>query len=1078
MVDSRSFAVHTMTLRPPLSPGRIVRVRSRQYLVEGVASPATPADQTLVHLSCIDDDAQGASLSVLWEREPDAEVLDGDSWRTVAARGFDDPRRFSAYLHTLRWNCVTSTVPNLLQAPYRAGIQVLAYQLEPLRKALQLPRVNLFIADDVGLGKTIEAGLILREMLVRQKVRRVVVCCPPSVLLQWRDELEQRFGLTFQIYDRAYVAAMRRERGWGVNPWDTHTRFLLSHSLLRDETYAGPLRAWLGDFCPASLLILDEAHHAAPASSARYAIDSHLTRVVRDVAPRFEHRLFLSATPHNGHSNSFSALLEILDPQRFCRGVPVKAAQHDAILVRRLKSDLREIGQEFPVRRILPEKIDGLPESAPELRLSRLLDEYAALRESRFADATRSARNAAQLVLISLQKRLLSSIEAFACTLEVHRRAIERQAAEAAAPARVLPDFRRLDLLAAAPAADDERADFPEADVAAEEHAQVEAVTRALESGPKRPQRRERELLAEMAAVAARARGAPDPRVDRILDWIRAELCPRGRWNRRRVILFTEYADTKRWLDQQLRGALADTERGDERVLTYHGGMDEARREEVKQAFLADPDRHPVRVLIATDAAREGVNLQAHCADLFHFDIPWNPSRLEQRNGRIDRKLQPEPEVRCRYFVFVQRAEDPVLDTLVRKTERVAEELGSLTPVIDRRLSDLLSGGIRHGAVPELAAAIERERASDARRPAVDEELEAGRARQAQLRKQLAALQGMLEKSKDALGLDEERFRDAVSCSLELLGAAPLRPAGDGAGWLFPALDRRAGADPTWAETLDTLRPPRRRDQKPWDWRREAGLRPLVFADPGRLDAGVVHLHLEHRVTRRLLDRLLAQGFVHDDLSRACVAPCADPVPRVLLLGRLSLYGPHAARLHEEIVAIAARHQDAAGRKRGLEPLGAQAEAKALHVLAEGLAHAGSRTLPQAIRERLLQGVERDVTDLLPHLKVRAEALAEEAKKKLAVRGDQEARAMTKLLEEQRARIEKELAKRGQTQLEFDFTADERRQRDAERRHWKTRLTALAEEHRTEPERIRAVYEVRAQRVEPVGVVYLWPVSG
>jgi SNF2 family DNA or RNA helicase len=127
--------------------------------------------------------------------------------------------------------------------------------------------VNLFIADDVGLGKTIEAGLILRELLMRQKVRRVVVAAPPSVVLQWRDELEQRFGLTFVIFDRDYVLACRRERGYGVNPWTTHSRFIISHALLRDEAYAA--RCATGSTTTTargSLLILDEAHNAAPAS--------------------------------------------------------------------------------------------------------------------------------------------------------------------------------------------------------------------------------------------------------------------------------------------------------------------------------------------------------------------------------------------------------------------------------------------------------------------------------------------------------------------------------------------------------------------------------------------------------------------------------------------------------------------------------------------------------------------------------------------------------------------------------------------------------------------------------------------
>src|SRR5439155_4954924 len=115
---------------------------------------------------------------------------------------------------TLRWNAVTSADPRLFQSPFRAGIRLDAYQLEPLRKALLLPRVNLFIADDVGLGKTIEAGLIARELLLRRKAREIIITAPPSMLMQWQDELENRFGLTFENLDKDYMKKIRRERGF------------------------------------------------------------------------------------------------------------------------------------------------------------------------------------------------------------------------------------------------------------------------------------------------------------------------------------------------------------------------------------------------------------------------------------------------------------------------------------------------------------------------------------------------------------------------------------------------------------------------------------------------------------------------------------------------------------------------------------------------------------------------------------------------------------------------------------------------------------------------------------------------
>ena len=359
-----------------IKPGQFAEVRQRLYLVDDVVAPKTSDDSTLVKLSCIDDDAQGQPLEVLWELEIDAKIKTGEKWNNIEERGFDDAKIFSAYLNTLKWNCVSATDPRLFQSPFRAGIKLDAYQLEPLRMALRLPRVNLFIADDVGLGKTIEAGLIARELLLRKRVQDIVVAAPPSMLLQWKDELANRFGLMFEILDKDYIKHVRQERGFGVNPWTTHSRFLVSHRLLIDEAYAGPFRKWLGTFRPGSLLILDEAHHAAPSSGQRYAIDSKITRAVEDLAKRFEHRLFLSATPHNGHSNSFSRLLELLDPQRFCRGVAVAKSHRDEVVVRRLKEDIRDIQGGFPIRRVVQLDIDGLPNDAPELRLSELLHEY------------------------------------------------------------------------------------------------------------------------------------------------------------------------------------------------------------------------------------------------------------------------------------------------------------------------------------------------------------------------------------------------------------------------------------------------------------------------------------------------------------------------------------------------------------------------------------------------------------------------------------------------------------------------------------------------------------------------------
>ena len=1091
--------------RAPVA-GELVQVRSRRWLVEEVVPPETAGESSLIRLACADDDAQGQSLAVFWDYELDRLILEDEGWTDLAAKGFDSPRQFAAFLHTLRWHCVTATDPSLFQAPFRAGIRIDAYQMEPLRKALRLPRVNLFIADDTGLGKTIEAGLIARELLLRRKANTIVVATPPSVLEQWKGELEDRFGLVFEILDRAYLSRMRRERGFGVNPWRTHSRFLVSHNLLIDPSYADPLREWLGPMLPGSLLILDEAHHAAPASGGRYGIETKLTRAIRDLAGRFEHRLFLSATPHNGHSNSFSTLLELLDPYRFTRGVKVRGkGALDDVMVRRLKEDIREVRGGFPKRNVEPVVIENLPPDAPELLLSSLLDEYRTTRERRHENASNKARAAAGLLVVGLQQRLLSSIEAFARSLKVHRATVERQWQKAGGndgAARAGPselDESDTTLFLTPPDADDERGEWTDEESEAEESQQIEALTAAAEADSAHDAKaalwtREQQLLDRMQAVAEASRHLPDAKTRRLIDWIREHLCPGlppfGRrraddppqWNLRRVLIFTENREgTKRYLKNILEQAIEDTDRADQRIEVIDGLTSGSRRKTVQRRFNADPAKDPLRILIATDAAREGLNFQAHCADLFHFDLPWNPGRIEQRNGRIDRKLQPAAEVNCHYFVLPQRVEDRVLEVLVRKTETIKKELGSLSRVIDDDVERRLRGGIRHRDADNLRSEIEAMDLEDDRKRATSEELEATRERQHDLLVQIDRCQNLLDRSRDWARFDAAPFREALSCSLELLGAPPLEESTDEDGrpvWTFPALDQRAATDPSWAATLDTLRVPRKTDQKLVDWRRVAPIRPVIFEDSGVLSEDTVHLHLEQRVAQRLLARFRAQGFIHHDLSRACLAQTKDSIPRVVLLGRLSLYGRRAERLHEELVPVAARWIEPALRREPLRAYAREAEARTLALLDESLGGGGPAP-NEVVQRRLLDAATRDIEELLRHLEPRAEESARAAAEALRERGEREAKLLHETLVRQRGRVIEEIERhrREFKQIAMDFGNDEggRQQLEANMRHWERRLGQFDADLDREPERIRRFYDIQRTRVEPVGLVYLWP---
>lgn len=1070
--------------------GDFVELRSRPWLVEAI----DPFDSNLrrVSLSCISDDAQGEALTVLWDAEVDPRIINDPGWDAVGLGAPDTPAALAAHLRAIRWNTATSADRDLLQAPFRAGIRLDAYQLLPLRKALRLPRVNLLIADDVGLGKTIEAGLIIRELLLRRRIDLIVVAAPASMTTQWVDELESKFGLGFTIIDRDRLAEIRRTRGFGFNPWRTGSRFIISHSLLADEAYASGLRDVLGEFRSRALFVLDEAHHAAPSGGSKYAISSQFTKSIRDLSERFEHRLFLSATPHNGHSNSFSALLEMLDPQRFTRGVPTNPKDLDPVMVRRLKSDLRKLGEAFPSRRIEAVILQGLGADAPEIKLARMLQDYDALRSIRLSNLPPKKASAAAMVFVGLQQRLLSSVPAFLHTLYVHRKSLEKiitgelrdsgddtavsfgAAVSADAVAELSDTEGNLDSLLDL----DERA-------ATDAASAVGSVGIALTA-----------LQAELGAVDAMIKVAepfnsrPDTKVQWISNWILANLLNGKSWSNRRLIIFTEYETTRRWLERKIRETIEETDNADERIGVFTGATSQDQRDEIKRAFNTDPDVEPIRILICTDAAREGINLQSYCSDLFHFDLPWNPSRLEQRNGRIDRKLQPAPEVTCRYFVYAERETDVVLDALVKKTERIRQQLGSAGQVIEDRIAMRLQNrGIGRGAAADIARAIEQEEAGDRLVQATSEMDDDQKNRMDRLLREREDLTKVLEDSRERVGVDPTDMQHVVSTALARigfdLGGAEAGKIGSISTFAFDPQAAPFTQEAGWADIFDDLRIRRRKKGEPLnEWRMKAPLRKISFEPPiipetSRDAADTVQVHLEHRLIRRLLSRFLSQGF-QSGLSRFSVLKGQGAQTRVVLLARLALYGPGASRLHEEIIQITAIWSEVGRESKKLRPLGDAAENKTLEQLEHALRIATAA--PASVIERVSKFVEHDITDLAPAVEVEAKACLQAARAQLAKRGVDEAASLRTLLQNQKNRIlkaTKDAEEKDTDQFSLPGVLDEeRRERQADRRYWTQRLSRLEQEIANEPERIRSSYDVIAHRLEPVALIYLWPVTG
>jgi hypothetical protein len=557
-------------------------------------------------------------------------------------------------------------------------------------------------------------------------------------------------------------------------------------------------------------------------------------------------------------------------------------------------------------------------------------------------------------------------------------------------------------------------------------------------------------------------------------------------WTDRRLIIFTEYEDTRRWLEKRLREAIAGTDRAEDRIGIFTGITSADSREAVKQAFNADPAAAPLRILICTDAAREGINLQTRCRDLVHFDLPWNPARLEQRNGRIDRKLQPAPEVFCRYFRYAQREEDVVLEALVRKTGIIHRQLGSAGQVIAERIQRrLTAGGISRARARHLAAAIESEpedkHTATARREMADDEAR----RLDRVKAEIDALRRALDRARERVGVDPKDLRQVVGIALQRahfpLEQAKGAPVGPVETFVIDPQHHAFARDAVWQDAFDDLRGRRRgRQERINAWRKAVPPRSIAFEPPvlpdGRNADNVVQVHLEHRLVRRLLGRFLSQGF-QSGLNRACVILGRGAQPRVVLIGRIALYGPGASRLHEEILPVTALWTEVGRGSKPLRTLGRAGRDTTLAELEQALAD--TRRPTDAVVARALSYVQRDVESLLPALKAHADEAIAKAKAQLAEHGAQEAASLDRLLRQQRTRIEKTEAGFDDRQLDLPGVAEaERRQMRADRRHWQGRLQRIDRELEEEPARVRASYEVRAERLEPVGLVYLWPATG
>ena len=1046
--------------------GQIVTVRQRRYVVTDVLPSTLPpaplgsqaALQNLVTLTSIEDDALGEGLQVVWELEPGARV--SEKVELPDPTGFDPPQRLDAFLDAVRWGAIASADISALQAPFRSGVEIEDYQLDPLVRAVQMPRVNLLIADDVGLGKTIEAGLVIQELIVRNRARTVLVVCPAGLQIHWRDQMRDKFGLEFRIVDSQLMQQLRRSRGIHVNPWSHFPRLITSIDFLKRERPMRLFREALPDRTTYprrfDILVVDEAHNVAPSGTGRYAIDSLRTQAVRTIAPHFEHKLFLTATPHNGYRESFSALLELLDNQRFARGVVPDQRQLEAVMVRRLKSEFVDEWDgkpRFPQRRL---HVIEVVYSEEEKQVHAWLKEYTGLRQ---ASAQENAeRFATEFVLKLLKKRLFSSPAAFATTLAKHEQSLVEtvettQRAKRSARPSVGILRRQIAQIDEDYADDDE---YEEATSGA-----VDTATRMFrEPGP-----RERWLLDQMRQWAAKATAQRDCKTKALIKQLREIVKPGGKWSDERVIIFTEYRATQNWLHEIL---VAEGLATGDRLMTLYGGMDSEQRERIKAAFQASPDQSPVRILLATDAASEGIDLQNHCHRLIHLEIPWNPNRMEQRNGRIDRHGQRHDPLIYHFAgqgykrrVSDARAVPPSdleadLEFLVRaaeKVEQIREDLGKVGPVIAQQVEEAMLG-----RRTQLETQLAEEEAGAVRKMLKFER---------DLLRQIQHHFQQLQETRQTLHLTPEHVQSVVHIALGLAGQIPLRPIDlpDLTGFPKPVRSLRSSQafhlpplSGSWIACTEGLAHPHTGE-----------IRPIVFDHElikGRDD--VVLAHLNHRLVQMSLRLLRAevwspegrQGLYRVTARR--VPNHALDTPAVVAHARLVVIGGDSHRLHEEIITAGGFIHEGRFRRMNV----GQTESALQAMLDKPVSVETQQRLAllwPTLRPSLEQALEA-------RMKARTAGLG----RLLRERATKEAADIEAVLTELAAAIEQELTAPAYRQLVLWSNA-ERSQLTRNTQALRARLEQIPGEIEAEQAAIRARFTDPQPRMFPVAVTFLVP---
>ena len=565
---------------------------------------------------------------------------------------------------------------DLIMSLARGRVAVEDYQLEPVVKSFAMKNPRMLIADDVGLGKTIQAGLILNELISRNMGERILIIAPASLTVQWKSELQEKFDLDFEIFNYDNINEVRQNIPSGANPWSFRNKIIASIDYLKRDDIKYQLKNNYFD-----CVVVDECHYIAENGYKNKVHRTARSRFGQFISERCDSLILLSATPHNGNSRAYYSLISLLNGFLAPDENALNPDKLSKYVIRRLKRDIKdsEGNPRFKERHINDVNVHF---NEAEKEVYQAVTNYVKKRyenaRKALGSAPKNQLNAIAFAMLSLRKRLISSSFSLKCSLENRVNSLDIQSTVQIESSVI-----------------DETQTYTEAEL---EEFEKKALTQVYYEDEKRLNAEKRALW-KMIEKVKTITSENDSKLKRLLELLSSIDS--------NVIVFTEYRDTQSYLLEAL------TSQGLATGL-INGKMAQSERRAQIEVF--NDTKTPI-ILVATDAASEGLNLQDNCNIVINYELPWNPNRLEQRNGRVDRWGQSK-DVEIYNFYLDDTLESDILKKLLEKIETIRKDLGSVSDLVGENSFDLSSdfmrfGGIKTGSKTQDENLASKERALD-----------------------------------------------------------------------------------------------------------------------------------------------------------------------------------------------------------------------------------------------------------------------------------------------------------------------------------------------------------------------------